>query len=372
MASLAKIIVTFPLLLSLAHANIKMEKCPDKPEPSTEADCSCNSLQFVSYFSSVLTVALSREQAHSILIARIEAFNCFEFYKLPKHLEILMPDSVPIPYQNSRKKIIKRKKFHRRIKRQVSLGYPTNEKWETIIPQLPRKGRHHYAPLGTHVILKCFASHDDSEVGVQEEVVGDASSFSWKHVNGMEITAPLSSVDKKTGDLTFHRVRLADSSIYNCTVTSQPDTGGDTRTTSYLSQLDVITGSTFWLRFGMTFATDKCRHKELVVIQQHIPDWIHQYVCHFCPVRNVSLTCMNIEEAGENEKYVQLTVAISTLGFEELLTSWSKDHVNCNMECQKRMHARVLNITSVSILRLFSRRSKCALLILIKYKILKS
>ncbi len=362
MARLANIIVAFPLLLSLAHASIPMEKCTESVNNDKDPDCTCNSLKIVSYFSNALVFAeSSKGKEHDMMITRIQYFQCYEFYKLPKHLEIVMPDSVsvPIPHHKNRKKIIKRKKFQKRVKRQVSLGYPTNAKWEEIIPQLPQKGRHHYAPLGSHVTLKCFASHDDRELGVQEEIVGESSTFQWKHVNGMEITAPLSSVDKKTGDLSFHRVRLADTSIYNCTVTNHADTGGDNKMTSYLSQLDVIAGSTFWLRFGMTFATDKCRHTELVVLQQHVPDWVHQYVCHFCPVRNVSLTCMNLGETGSDEKYVQLTVAISTLGFEELLEKWSTDHVNCNMECQKRIHAKVLNVTAGSILKLFSRRSKC-------------
>lgn len=337
--------------------------CPNYPDPETEEDCTCYSQIFIEYFSEALYVPpAKRDNALQEIIATTEAFKCTEFMKLPDHFEVLMTDSVQIPYMEDRKrkKLIKMHKLVHRAKRQVSLGVPTDDKWEVIIPQLPKDGRHHYSPIGSSVSMKCFASNDDREVGIQDEIFGDSWTYDWKHDNGMEITAPYTNVDQKTGDLIFHRVRLEDTSIYNCTVTNEADFEEDKRKRSYLSQLDVIAGPTYWLRFGITFEAGRCKHKELVVIQQKVHDWVHQYVCHFCPVMNVSLTCTNFggTRMGEDEKFVQLRLSISVLGFEELLTSWSHNHVYCNMECQKRIHAKVLSVTSRSLIKVFTRRSK--------------
>lgn len=265
-----------------------------------------------------------------------------------------------------RRKLVQRKKLHKRVKRdlgqgssrsrskrQASLGYPSKTMWEEIVPHLPKYGRHYYAPVGSTVSLKCYAGHgSESE---QDRVDDVTRHFDWMFANGMPVTAMMVTLDKGKGDLTFHSVRLADTGIYNCTMKTGGDgedgTGRELGT--WQSQLDVVAGPVYWVRFGMTYTTDRCRHKELLLIQRSIPDIVHQYVCHFCSVRNVSAVCMNYGEG----KIVQLTLAMSALGFEEMISGWNHIYVYCDLECQKMIHAKVLEIMAQSLVKLFSLQS---------------
>lgn len=335
-----------------------LDMCPTGEASALREDCTCYALTFVEYFQEILYLnAREKQDAHNVILGKIESFVCQEFHHLPEFLEVIITDSVPIPYGTDRKM---KKLVQRRVKRQLSLGVPTDDKWEVIIPQLPQDGRHHYSPIGSYVALHCSGTIEESRMGILDSYSGETATYTWTHENGMEITAPYTNIDQKTGDLTFHRVRLEDTSIYNCTRTTQAEYGEEGTVESFLSQLDVIAGPTYWLRFGMTFEVGGCRHKELAALEQKVHFWVHQYVCHFCPIMNVSLTCTNFggTRIGEDEKYVMLRFSISVLGFEELLTSWSHNHIYCNMECQTRMHAKVLSEISKSLFKLFILRSK--------------
>ncbi|CAL8110963.1 unnamed protein product [Orchesella dallaii] len=327
--------------------------------------CTCMSQSILEDFGEILlSSARLRSREPTVVFERINGFNCQNFVPLPEYLLIHMParvNSLDLRqrrlYRNKRSTYLTTDVFNSqpydsksRSKRQISFGhgYLTPEELETVRAHISETSAHHYVPLGSQITLPCVSD--------EEELYG-VSKYVWTHQNGRPITAPLVRIDPSKGDLTFDVVRLADTGIYVCAVTNEDENYAQ-ETKSFRTQLDVIAAPMMWLRIGITYETDRCRHNELLLIQNAIPDWVQKYVCHFCPVRNVSVTC--VADQGEQKgtrdgpRFVQITLALSTVGLESKLSSWNHNSDLCRTECVEAMHFKILNVFSSSLRNLFS------------------
>ncbi|ODM99604.1 Signal peptide, CUB and EGF-like domain-containing protein 2 [Orchesella cincta] len=315
--------------------------------------CTCSSRSVVERFDEILHKAaqLSRREPNAA-IQNIQRFSCELYVKLPHYLTIQMPTSVnSLDFRLRRRYRNKRSVYgyetaadndfnqvRTRSRRQLPIGQGllTPEQVDTLAVQVPQSSSHLYKALGWPVTLPCFTD--------EEELYG-AIKYDWTHLNGRPITAALVRADNTNGELIFESVRLADTGIYVCTATY--DDGYTTESKEFRTQLDVIAAPMMWLTTGITYETDRCRHKELLLIQNSIPDWVKDYVCHFCPVRNVSVTCGAEIEGQRGSKdgprYVQITMALSTVGLESMLPSWNHQSQHCNVKCIETMHLKALN-----------------------------
>lgn len=75
--------------------------------------------------------------------------------------------------------------LHRRSKRQVHRGYPSDATLHEVLPKLDVRSNHQYIPLGQHATLKCT----DYGGGV-EESGPYRKNFKWSHSNGNPVTSP--------------------------------------------------------------------------------------------------------------------------------------------------------------------------------------
>lgn len=351
----------FCMLSSIMCLSSVQQKTQHHPScQQSKEDCVCSSASLTDDFSELFMVSNSIYHRNPDVIKnRVQAFQCGMYVPLPSTLNIQIPNG-EVPARLRRKYYrVKRdtseKLEHRsRTRRQLSMGYPTRKKFEAVITSIPKHSNHHYVPLGGEVTLHCY----NEDIGVQEEVFGTQRTFEWAHLSGKPVTSPLVNLDKLTGDLTFHSVRLADTDIFTCTVLAD-DNGQRMEMKKFESQIDVVAEKSLWLRFGIAYSTDHCRHKELLVMQDHLMDWIQTYVCHFCPVRNVSVNCVDFGEGGKSaDKFVQLQFALSTIGFEGLVVSWSHYSELCPIDCMEMVHTKLLTILLASLMKLFRLQSK--------------
>lgn len=368
-------------ILFIVHVEVETQQYSSVDCKTNSESCVCNPLSIVEYFSEALHVPSTVfNRAPHVMFDRIDKFYCSEYIPLPTQLVIHMPENEDAPLQPSYFYYKTKKKRFRvkrslegyeqnpagwgkaRHKRQISLGFPSEELFDEIIASVPTTKSHHYVPLGSEVTLHCYG---EATNGMEEQgFAGNFRRFVWTHGNNQPVTAPLVQLDETTGDLTFKSVRLADTGVYTCTVV-YGDGGMGGRGSQqasnfkrYHSQLDVIAAPMMWLKFRITYNTNQCRRKELLFIQTQIKDLVHQYICHFCPVRNISVNCVNFM-GGQNDglKYVELALTLSTLGMEKLLPQWEHSSYMCPVECQEAMHAKVFNVLLSSLMKLFTLES---------------
>lgn len=358
MATLHLVLISFWGIFCIngATGNDLLQRCTG-PDRLTRADCVCDLDEIISFLSQSLQMGASnRRDPSEIVKQRIQAFVCqVKVVQLPTTLTIQVTDVnyLAFPATHRRKKLRKYRVqrahdfSHHRQKRQISLGYPSQAAWEKAIPHMPTHSGHIYAPVGSPVTLKCFGTEDALII---EQFDGTSKAFDWKFSNGLEVTGRLIQWDPITGDLIFQSVQLADTGIYNCTVTGRSQ-NDEQESNTFQVQLDVVAAPLFWLQFGTAYKVLRCRHEELLAIQRNIPGLVEKYVCSFCTVRNVTIDCVNI---GDNERFVQMTLALSAIGIEQKLPLWMSNHMNCNFECLQYMHQKILNVSSISLAKLFA------------------
>jgi len=177
-------------------------------------------------------------------------------------------------------------------------------------------------------------------------------------------------LDKETGDLTLKAVQLTDTDKYTCKVTYRPgeDSFQESSPTEEILehqyQLDVIAESIAWLRFAVIYSGETCNQDEMLLIQENVLLWVQKYVCHFCPIRNHSVSCVahdldRVENDDESRTYrdIRIRFAMSTLGLEHRTTSFAVYSEACPLTCVETLHVKLLQIAQISLEKLFRLES---------------